>query len=72
MEDISVALTVYFDGQYWIAKAEKNIDGQITIAKYLFLKEPKDSEIYSFFINGSSRFFVNFIQPSGALKMCYP
>ncbi len=72
MEDISVALTVYFDGQYWVAKSEKNIDGQITVAKYLFKKEPQDSDIYSFVINGEDRIFINFIQPIAALKMCYP
>lgn len=51
MEETSLCLTIYFDGQFWIGLFEKIDKDTITICKYTFGAEPKDSEVFEFIIN---------------------
>ncbi len=42
----SGALTVLFDGTYWVALFEKTDEQGYSVAKYIFGKEPKDEDVY--------------------------
>jgi Protein of unknown function (DUF2992) len=47
-ERTPMLLTVYFDGQFWIAVAEDESDEGIQAVHYVFGPEPQDAEIYAF------------------------
>ncbi|MBN2526437.1 MAG: DUF2992 family protein [Deltaproteobacteria bacterium] len=44
--------TIFFDGQYWIAMAEKNmVDGTHLLAKHTFGPDPTWNDIQHYYIN---------------------
>ncbi len=43
---MSVKLTVFFDGQFWVGVFEKSFEGKYQVSKVLFGAEPKDYEVY--------------------------
>lgn len=55
MEKITSRLTVYFDEPFWVAVCELLDAGQLTVSKIVFGAEPKDCEIYEYFIRNFNR-----------------
>lgn len=56
MEEISCKLTVYFDDPFWAAVCERRYAGQLEAAKVVFGAEPKDCEVYAYFLSGQPIF----------------
>lgn len=50
MEEISSTLTVYFDDPFWAAICERSSGGKLEAAKIIFGAEPKDYEVYAYFL----------------------
>lgn len=50
MREISACLTVLFEAPFWIALYEREEDGTYEACKVTFGAEPKDYEVYSFFL----------------------
>ena len=48
METVIVSLTVFYDGQFWVGVFERQENGMLTVARYVFGAEPKDSEVFYF------------------------
>jgi hypothetical protein len=44
-DSVSTTLTVYFDGQYWVALIEQEEDGVLAVARHVFGPEPALPEI---------------------------
>ena len=42
---VSARLTVYFDGQFWVAFFEREEDGELAVARHVFGPEPSLAEI---------------------------
>ncbi len=58
------ALTVLFDGQYWVGLFEKTDEQGYSIAKYIFGREPSDEDIYELALHGCRA--LRFTQPVAA------
>ena len=43
-------LTVLFEDPFWVAVYERISDGKLEVSKVTFGGEPKDSEVYAFFL----------------------
>jgi hypothetical protein len=50
MQKIISRLTVFFDEPFWKAVYERVSDGELTVTKITFGREPKDCEVYEFFL----------------------
>lgn len=50
MEKINTKLTVYFEPPYWIGIYERVYKEKLMVSKTIFGKEPKDYEIYKYFM----------------------
>lgn len=50
MGETASALTVYFEGPFWVGVFERTEDGRLTAAKVTFGGEPRDGEIYEFIL----------------------
>jgi hypothetical protein len=44
-DGVSTKLTVYFDGQFWVALCERQDDGRLFIARHAFGPEPSLPQI---------------------------
>ncbi len=44
-------LTVFFDDPFWVGVYERISEGELEVCKITFGSEPKDCEIYEFFLN---------------------
>lgn len=51
MQRIESKLTVYFEGPFWVAVYERISDGKLEVCKITFGSEPKDYEVYSYFLH---------------------
>lgn len=51
MEQTSIALTVYFDGQFFIGLFERTNRKKLSVARYIFGGEPTDAEVYETVLN---------------------
>lgn len=51
MEEASVTLTVYFDGQFYIGLFERTEKNKLSVCKYIFGAEPKEYEVYELILN---------------------
>lgn len=49
---VSSTLTLYHDGQFWVALVEHVEGGQLSVARIVFGAEPSDTEILKFIVNG--------------------
>ncbi len=56
MEKISCKLTVYFDDPFWAAICERQCAGRLEAAKVVFGAEPKDYEVYAYFLSNQPVF----------------
>ncbi|OCN01762.1 hypothetical protein A7X67_01355 [Clostridium sp. W14A] len=53
--DRSIKLTVFFDDPFWAAVYERTADGKLQAARVVFGAEPKDSDVYDFFLQNWNR-----------------
>ena len=53
--DVSSRLTVYFDDPFWAAVYERTIGRKMTAARTVFGGEPKDYDVYEFFLRNWGR-----------------
>lgn len=51
MNKIIGKLTVFFDEPYWVGVYERQSKGKLEVSKVIFGPEPKDYEIYDYFVN---------------------
>ena len=51
MEEILIRLTVYFDDPFWAAVCECEDGRKMQAAKIIFGAEPKDAEVYAYFLS---------------------
>ena len=49
--DVTVKITVLFEDLFWIAVYERSQNGRFDVAKVIFGAEPKDYEVYSYFLD---------------------
>ncbi len=56
MEKISIRLTVYFDDPFWAGVCERRSGGRMDAAKVIFGAEPKDYEVYAYFLSHQLQF----------------
>lgn len=45
-----LSLTVFFDDPFWVGVFERTSDGKLTVCRVTFGAEPKDSEVWEFFL----------------------
>ncbi len=50
MQKIESKLTVFFDNPFWVGVYERVTDGKLEVCKITFGAEPKDYEVYAFFL----------------------
>lgn len=55
MDIIRSRLTVMFEEPFWIALYERETDGRYEVCKVTFGAEPKDAEVYDFFLRNYNR-----------------
>ncbi|MFA6860160.1 MAG: YjdF family protein [Clostridia bacterium] len=48
MEEETISLTIFFDGQFWGALFEIFSKKQMVVCKYVFGAEPSDAEVFEF------------------------
>lgn len=53
--DVSIRLTVFFDAPFWTAVYERSSDRRLQAARVVFGAEPRDSDVYEFFLKGWGR-----------------
>lgn len=46
-----ISLTVFFDGQFWVGLFEASAGKKLSVCRYVFGAEPKDSDIFDLIIN---------------------
>ena len=51
MEQSKAKLTVFFEDPFWIGLYERESDGKYEVCKITFGAEPKDYEVYQFFLD---------------------
>ncbi len=50
MEAVKASLTVFFENPFWVAVYEREYAGKYELCKVTFGAEPKDYEIYDYFL----------------------
>lgn len=50
--DICIALTVFFDGQFYVGLLERRNRGEMNAARVVFGAEPSDAELLNWIISG--------------------
>lgn len=63
--DVRSTLTVYYDGQFWVALVERENDGVLEVARHVFGPEPSLPEIEAL-VNGPGWSHLHFM-PAGSL-----
>lgn len=53
--DISSKLTVFFDDPFWVAVYERTAGKKLTASRIVFGAEPKDYEVYAYFLQNWNR-----------------
>ncbi len=48
---LSITLTVFFDGQFWVGIFERTDSGKLTVSRVVFGAEPKDQQIHEFVLH---------------------
>lgn len=51
METTVASLTVFFEDPFWVAVYQREEGGGLQAARVVFGKEPKDYEVYAFFLD---------------------
>jgi len=55
MDKVTSKLTVFFDDPFWVAVYECAQNGKLEVAKTVFGAEPKDYDVYEYFIKNWNR-----------------
>jgi len=55
MEQVSLTLTVYFDGQFYVGLFEQTEKGRLRVCRFVFGPEPKERELLDFLSSGWRR-----------------
>ncbi|MBQ6419942.1 MAG: YjdF family protein [Clostridia bacterium] len=50
MDNTSFSLTVFFEDPFWVGVFERVTDGKLSVCKVTFGAEPKDYEVWDFFL----------------------
>lgn len=50
MDKVSVTATVFFEEPFWVGVVERISDGKLSVSKIMFGAEPRDYEVYAFFL----------------------
>lgn len=50
MGKVSLVLTVYFEEPFWVGVFEETCRGKLSAARVVFGAEPKDAEVYEYFL----------------------
>lgn len=50
MGKVSLVLTVFFEEPFWVGIFEKTEYGKLSVSKVIFGAEPKDAEVFEFFL----------------------
>ena len=53
--DITCKLTVFFENPFWVAVYERTTNNGLEAAKAIFGAEPKDYEIYAYFLENCNK-----------------
>ena len=64
MDSISVSLTVFFDGQFYVGLVERTQNDMLTCCRIVFGAEPKDCEVYRYLLD--SWYSLSFSPPVSA------
>lgn len=64
MTVVSSKLTVFFDDPFWVGVYERECGGKYEVCRVTFGAEPKNRELYAFFLKNWSR--LKFSRPVGA------
>ena len=56
MQESSVCFTVRFEDPFWIGIYERKVKGKMEIAKIIFGEEPKDQEVFLYYLNHYQEF----------------
>ena len=55
MQKMESKLTVFYDDPFWVGVYERFSEGELEVCKITFGAEPKDSEVYEFFLNSFNK-----------------
>lgn len=55
MDEVTVKLTVFFEGPFWVGVFERGTNGRLSACKVTFGAEPKDYEIQDFILENYYR-----------------
>lgn len=50
MGKVSLVLTVFFEDPFWVGVFEKTENGKLSVSKVVFGAEPKDGELFEYFL----------------------
>ena len=50
MGKVSLVLTVFFEEPFWVGVFEKTEHGKLSVSKVVFGAEPKDNEVFEYFL----------------------
>ncbi len=53
--DVASKLTVFFDDPFWVGVYEFNSNGLLEVSRVVFGEEPKDYEVYNYFLENWCR-----------------
>jgi hypothetical protein len=74
MDNSTCKITVFFEEPFWVGVYERVTNGKLEVAKVVFGSEPKDYEVYDYFLNnwGKLRFSVPVSEEISADKKMNP
>ena len=50
MGKVCLVLTVFFEEPFWVGVFEKTCNGKLSVSKVVFGAEPKDNEVFEYFL----------------------
>lgn len=67
---VSITLHVFFEEPFWVGVVEHYADGKLTVCKVVFGAEPKDYEVYRYFLMNYHRLRFSPPMETAVRKMC--
>lgn len=55
MQQVTGRLTVCFENPFWVAVYEREMDGQLQVARVVFGAQPSDQEVWQYFLREFTR-----------------
>ena len=50
MDKVSMKISVFFEGPFWVGTVERFCGGRLEVARVVFGPEPKDYQVYAYFL----------------------